>query len=161
MSLCEAVSVIADAMEQEAVSYSKTPDGGVPHTIVRSYVNQLRIALKASENEPPADPPPALMTELFGMDPRRQAKKEAWEQALRAGKEAALREDRDAPFETAVIAESVDPDWIGDVIPVGGVPVNAYVPVGSHLFQLRRDGKLYYSETKTKEWRESQAQRQK
>lgn len=160
MSLREAVSAIADAMEQEAIAYSKSPDGGVPHVVVRSYVGQLRIALKASEHESVANPPPALMAELFGIDPKRQAGREAREQALRAKKEADLREDQYAPFETAEIAEALDPGMIGDVIPVGGVPVNAYVPVGGSVYQLRRDGRLYYSEQKTKEWREPQARRQ-
>lgn len=160
MSLREAVFLIADAMDKEVTELEKKGEQfWAARLLLGGYVNQLRIALKASEEEYARITPKdvgRLPPDLFGLpDP-----KETTEfQAARARREASS--DRpDAPFETATIATAPPgADVVGDQLPVAGMPVGAYVPVAGSVFRLHEDGRLYYSEQKTKEWREAQAQR--
>ena len=154
MSLREAVIAIADAMDQEAIRYG---DGANPVApLFRAYAQQLKVALKASEGEVQriSAKDVGIMPDLFGF-----AAKEAKEQADRVRREASSDTSL-SPFEVAEIATALDPGMIGDMIPVGGVTVNAYVPLGGSVYQLRGDGKLYHSEQKTKEWCEARAQQQ-
>lgn len=152
MSLRDAVSVIAEAMDQEAVRYGDGSNSFAP--LLRAYATQLKIALHASreeEKERITAKDVGLMPDLFG-DVKRQAR----EEAAIARKEAA-GDTPIAPFTTAEIAEAApgSEDVVGDMIQVTGMPVRAYLPVGGAMYQLREDGRLYYSEQKTQEWRES------
>lgn len=140
MSLRDAVTDIAEQMEQE---FRDDQSCGALYV----YFRLLRNALKASEGES-SGPGPALPINDPSHHRRMIEEAKAQMRAAKgapASEKVAVEEDATGMFAEVVDGPAASPDGTTTVTPINpGMPPGARTYVGSHVYELRADGKLYY-----------------
>ena len=131
MALADAVLVVADAMDLSAASCEK-----VYGLLLKSYADQLRVALKASEGQSTSSPMTGLLLGDSGEAFNRQRIEEARQQVRRerdtADESERMLEVRGGPADESVFAAPAS------------MPVGAYTMIAGVRYQLK-DGVLQYS----------------
>lgn len=139
MSLRAAVEEIVKDMEEDD---SMTEDVAVPSRQFRSYVKQLKLALKASEGEqaPQSQPQPSLMQQLVLSDPSIQHAVEI-EKAR-----ASIRKTKDPEKGEAEMLLCKGGLAEGNYFAVdAGMPDNAFVQIGGQVYQ-RKGNELHHQD---------------
>ena len=150
MSLAEAVLAIADDLEIEAKNKEDWIDS--TRLVFRSYVKQLRAAVKAAAGAQTEAPPPGSF--LIGTDRTSAAGQHATmiekaRREMQQGRQRAGVEELLEPRMVMIVGGSSDGDHL--MVPQD-MPVGAKIEVpGGEVCVLGADGKLHYSEMDTRE----------
>lgn len=153
MSLADAVTEIADQMEEEAADVkNEGPHGSFLCNSLRGWARQLRTALKASEGAAPPAPVqnpllPAPLQHFAAIEEERRKIREA-------RRKEAVSGDLEGAFEEKLvaIAGTDKEDGVETMIRIpNNMPVGARCPIEGKWFKLKEDNKLHYDEASTQE----------
>ena len=152
MSLREAMSEVADQMDEFAADLKKVESGSsVVSNAVAGFVRQIRSALKA------AGPEPAPASRIA--DPMGEAIRQRELMRLEAAKAELANQVRLAAdgYNSAEVVGGpmAGTDACPNILPIEPkTPVGAFLPLGNAVYELREDRKLHYHEGQTKRYRE-------
>lgn len=140
MELADVVTEIVDEMEKE-IKESATVELG---SICKSYIKQLRIAVKASSKETITPPIDADITKRINRSEAKKISTKMEEEMVKVAR--ADMGPRMIPLEgggeDGVLFEMA-----------GNVPANAFVPINDKVFQYKpEDSKLVYHEVATENY---------